>query len=167
MQTSNQVKTSLYNTKATQIRKLLRNQSLSLADIAKEANAHISTVYYHKSQMTKRKKATAADKKAIPTLIQTKAIKKVIPDVATPFPNLEKPKVSIKKDDLQITMDAVDKAYPTDTVEFISDNRLNYNLGRAVELIVNANMSQHQEKLLLLAIRHLAVQVAHHRAGRK
>jgi hypothetical protein len=140
--------------KSEVVRQLLANPKLSVKQIAKKAKATHELVYAVRHN-EKRKKLLAATNKVIPSVAQAKF------KDGTPLPTVSvKPKA---KQTIETKMKAIDDNQRIDTLDFILNNNLNYNLGRAVDLIVNADKSQDREKDLLLAVRHLAIDVARSR----
>lgn len=135
--------------KSEVVRQLLANPRLSVKQIAKKAKATHELVYAVRHN--EKRKRLAAAKQVIPSVAQAKF------KDGTPMPVLAKPKA---KQDIEAKMKAIDDNQRIDTLDFILNNNLNYNLGRAVDLIVNADKSQDREKDLLLAVRHLAIDVA-------
>lgn len=135
--------------KSDVIRKLLATSALTPKQIARKVKSTQELVYQIRKQ--ERVKLIAAGKKIIPTIANTKF------KDGTPFPVQTKPKAPKA---LEAKMTAIDDNQRIDTLDFILNNNLNYNLGRAVDLIVNADKSQDREKDLLLAVRHLAIDVA-------
>lgn len=132
--------------KSEVIRNLLATTKLTPKEIARKAKTTRELVYQVRKQEA-RKKIMANRKRKEASVVDAK-----------PFPNLSaKPKAP---KELEAKMSMIDDTQRIDTLDFILNNKLSYSLGRAVDLVTNADKSADKEKDLLLAIRHIAIDIA-------